>query len=102
MGEPASRRGYLDFYVPQVYTKSADVFRQRALETKTCLADCELITGLAVSWSAIYPERQAPEVLRAQILASRQLGAKGFVIFHRDHFLDDHFAAIRQACESEP
>lgn len=102
MGEPASRRGYLDFYVPQVYTKSADVFRQRALETKTCLADCELITGLAVSWSAIYPERQAPEVLRAQILASRQLGAKGFVIFHRDHFLDEHFAAIRQACESEP
>ena len=94
-----ARRGYLDFYVPQLYTKSVDAFRQRGLETKSCLGECGLVTGMAVSWSSIYPERQDPRVIKAEIAAARELGAKGFIVFHRDHFYDEHLAAIREAVE---
>ena len=66
-----ARRGYLDFYVPQLYTKSVDVFRQRGLATKSCLGDCGLVTGMAASWSGIYPERQDPQVIKAEIAAAR-------------------------------
>ncbi len=92
-----ARRGYLDFYVPQLYTKSVDAFRQRGLETKSCLGECNLVTGMAVSWSSIYPQRQDPQVIKAEIAAARELGAKGFIVFHRDHFYAEHLAAIREA-----
>ena len=95
-----ARRGYLDFYVPQLYTKSVDVFRQRGLATKSCLGDCGLVTGMAASWSGIYPERQDPQVIKAEIAAARELGAQGFVVFHRDHLYDEHLAAIREAVEA--
>jgi uncharacterized lipoprotein YddW (UPF0748 family) len=92
-----ARRGYIDFYVPQLYTKSVDAFVQGALATKEQLGPCDLVTGLAVSWSGIYPERQAPAVIQDEIRAAKKLGAKGFVVFHLDHFKDEHFQAIRQA-----
>lgn len=95
-----ARRGYLDFYVPQLYTKSVDAFQQRGLETKSCLGECGLVTGMAVSWSSIYPERQDPEVIKAEITAARQLGAQGFIVFHRDHIYDEHLTAIREAVEA--
>lgn len=95
-----ARRGYLDFYVPQLYTKSVDVFRQRGLETKSCLGECGLVTGMAASWSGIYPERQDPRVIKAEIAAARELGAQGFIVFHRDHLYDEHLAAIREAVEA--
>ena len=95
-----ARRGYLDFYVPQLYTKSVDAFRQRGLETKSCLGECDLVTGMAVSWSSIYPERQDPQVIKAQIAAARELGAQGFVVFHRDHLYNEHLTAIQEAVEA--
>ncbi len=95
-----ARRGYLDFYVPQLYTKSVDVFRQRGLETKSCLGECGLVTGMAVSWSSIYPERQDPQAIKAEIAAARKLGAQGFIVFHRDHLYDEHLTAIREAVEA--
>lgn len=95
-----ARRGYLDFYVPQLYTKSVDVFGQRGLETKSCLGECGLVTGMAVSWSSIYPERQDPQAIKAEIAAARKLGAQGFIVFHRDHLYDEHLTAIREAVEA--
>lgn len=92
-----ARRGYLDFYVPQLYTKSVDAFRQRGLETKSCLGECSLVTGMAVSWSSIYPERQDPQVIKAEITTARELGAKGFIVFHRDHLYEEHMTAIKDA-----
>jgi uncharacterized lipoprotein YddW (UPF0748 family) len=91
-----ARRGYLDFYVPQLYTKSVEAFTQRGLLTKGRLGACDLVTGMAVSWSGIYPERQTPEVIQAEIAAARTLGAKGFVVFHLDHLYDEHLRAIRE------
>lgn len=92
-----ARRGYLDFYTPQLYTKSVDDFRQWGLETKSCLGECGLVTGMAVSWSSIHPQRQDPQVIEAEIAAARELGAKGFIVFQRDHIGDEHLAAIKDA-----
>ncbi|NLF68802.1 MAG: family 10 glycosylhydrolase [Candidatus Anammoximicrobium sp.] len=94
-----AQRGYLDFYVPQVYTKDVDAFTQRGLKTKARLGACDLATGLAVSWSSIYPERQAADAIKAEIGAARLLGAKGFVLFHLDHFYDEHWQAVQEATE---
>ena len=58
------------------------------------------MTGMAVSWSGIYPQRQDPKVIKAEIQAARELGAKGFIVFHRDHCYDEHLAAIREAVEA--
>ena len=40
-------------------------------KTKSCLGECDLVTGMAVSWSSIYPERQDPQVIKAEIAAAR-------------------------------
>lgn len=92
-----AQRGYVDFYVPQLYTKSVDAFRQQGLRTKSRLGTCDLVTGMAVSWSGIYPERQTADVIKAEIGAARVLGAKGFVIFHLDHLHDEHWRALKEA-----
>jgi hypothetical protein len=52
---------------------------------------------MAVSWSGIYPERQAADVIKAEIGAARVLGAKGFAIFHLDHLYDEHWRALKEA-----
>lgn len=90
-----ARRGYLDFYVPQIYTKSVEGFAAAGQKTRELLGTCDLVTGLAVSWSSIYPQRQDPRVIQDEIRAAEKLGAKGFVVFHLDHLNDEHFAAIR-------
>jgi uncharacterized lipoprotein YddW (UPF0748 family) len=92
-----ARRGYLDFYVPQIYTKSVEGFVQSGQRTKELLGPCDLVTGLAVSWSGIYPQRQEPCVIQDEIVAADKLGARGFVVFHLDHLNDEHFDAIREA-----
>ncbi len=94
-----ARRGYIDFYVPQLYTKDVASLAQRALETKEYLGRCDLVTGMAITWSGIYPERQDPEVIKAEIRAAREVGSKGFVLFHRYHFYDEHFGAVREAID---
>lgn len=95
-----ARRGYIDFYVPQLYTQSVETFTERALQTRGQLGDCALVAGMAVSWSSIYPERQDPAVIQAEIAAARQLGAKGFVVFHLDHLQDAHYQPIREAIDA--
>jgi hypothetical protein len=92
-----ARRGYIDFYVPQIYTQSIDGFIEGGRRTKELLAGCDLVTGMAVSWSGIYPERQTPETIQGEIRAAAKLGAKGFVVFHLDHFQEQHFKAIHEA-----
>ena len=34
------------------------------------------------------------------LAAARELGAQGFVVFHRDHLYDEHLAAIREAVKA--
>jgi hypothetical protein len=61
------------------------------------IMSCDLVTGTAVSWSGIYPERQTADVIKAEIEAARVLGAKGFVMFHLDHVYDEHWRTLKQA-----
>jgi uncharacterized lipoprotein YddW (UPF0748 family) len=96
-----ARRGYIDFYVPQLYTQTVEQFVRNGEATRSCLGECDLVTGMAVSWSGIYPARQPPELIAAQIAAARRLGAKGFCVFHRDFIADAHFRAIRAAIERQ-
>ena len=70
-----ARRGYLDFYVPQLYTKDSKAFALEATKTKERLGGCDLITGMAVSWSGIFPERQEVKAIQAEISAAREVGA---------------------------
>lgn len=97
-----ARRGYLDFYVPQLYTKRLDDFIEQGRRTASRLGDCDLVTGMAVRWSGIHPEVQDPGTIKAEIAAARKMGARGFVIFHLDHCLDRHFQAVREAIEDQP
>ena len=73
-----ARRGYLDFYVPQLYTRSVEHFAKEGEATKSCLGECDLVTGMAVSWSGIYPARQSPQLIAAEIAAARESWREGF------------------------
>ena len=73
------------------------MFDTLARQSKERLGDCDLVTGMAVSWSGIYPKRQDPEVLRGQIAAARAMGARGFVVFRGALFEDAHFEVVREA-----
>lgn len=52
---------------------------------------------MPVSWSGTYPERQTADVIKAEVRAARALGAKRFVMFHLDHFYDEHWRALKEA-----
>jgi len=96
-----ARRGYLDFYVPQLYTRSVESFLHDGQTTKSYLADCDMVTGMAVSWSGIYPALQPPELIQAEIAAARKLGAKGFSIFHQDFFRAEDYRAVRAVTQEK-
>ena len=92
-----ARRRYLDFYVPQLYTTNTDTFVARIRGTLTNLVSCSLVPGIGVSWSGLYPERQQPDILNAQIVASQQLAGSGFVIFRSDYLTPELLAAVGEA-----
>lgn len=94
-----SMRGYIDFYVPQIYTKDVEKFKKLAVATKKQLGDCVMVPGFAISWSSIYPERLSKETLEALVAAALSAEGEGYVVFHYDHFEPVHFEtfdAIRQ------
>jgi hypothetical protein len=39
-------------------------------------------------------------VIEAEIAAARELGARGFSVFHRDHLDKEHLTAFQQAVEA--
>jgi uncharacterized lipoprotein YddW (UPF0748 family) len=96
-----ARRGLIDFYVPQLYTDDVKGFTKAGLETKACLGGCDVVTGMAVSWSGIHPKRQPPEVIQAEIAAARKLGAKGFAVYYVPFLQDEHYRAIHAAIEAK-
>jgi len=76
-------------------------FTEAGLETKACLGGCDMVTGMAVSWSGIHPARQPPEVIQAEIAAARKLGAKGFVVYYASYLQEEHYQAIRAAIQAK-
>jgi uncharacterized lipoprotein YddW (UPF0748 family) len=96
-----ARRGYIDFYVPQLYTGKVEKFTADALTTQSLLGGCDLVTGMAVSWSGISPRKESPAVIKAEIAAARKLGAKGFSIYHQSFFENVYYLAVREAVQKE-
>lgn len=84
-------RGYIDFYVPQIYTKDVESFKKGAVATKKQLGDCVMVPGFAISWSGIYPERLTKETLESLVAAAKAAEGQGYVVFHYDHFEPVHF-----------
>jgi len=75
---------------------------QQGLRTTARLGACDLVTGTAVNWSGIYPERQTADLIKAEIGAARALAAKVFVMFHLDHFYDEHWRALKEVTSAIP
>lgn len=93
-----ARRGYLDFYVPQVYTESPPDFVKRLQETQRQVQPwCPVIPGIAITWSGIYPRHNKPEALQAEIRLAREAGAPGVVFFEAGHLTDQDDSALREA-----
>jgi hypothetical protein len=90
-----ARRGYIDFYVPQIYTESVNSFRKSLRVTqKQGEPWCRVVPGMAISWSGIHPRRNTTETLVGEITAAREGAAPGFVIFHAAHATDEDVKAI--------
>ena len=92
-----SRKGYIDFYVPQIYTEDPGQFASLAQVTQETLGSGAMVAGLAVTWTGIYPRKQDPEKVAAEIAAARRLGAKGFCVFEARHLDDPHWEGITRA-----
>lgn len=98
-----SMRKYIDFYVPQIYTKDVEAFKKGAIQTKKRLGDCAMVPGFAISWSGIYPERLSKETLEGLVAAALAAEGQGYVVFHYNHFEPVHFEtfnALNQRAQS--
>ncbi|MCE5238214.1 family 10 glycosylhydrolase [bacterium] len=89
-----SRRGYIDFYIPQIYTEDVARFGRLLGDTQGVLGGGTMVAGMAVSWTGIYPRRQDPQNIVAEIKAARQAGAKGFCVFRAALFEAPHWQAL--------
>lgn len=75
-----ARRGWLDFYVAQIYKSDMTVFERRARRVLAQMAGAAPVAlGLGVSWSG---GENPPQTILAQIDFARALGAAGVVLFH--------------------
>ncbi|MEN6405324.1 MAG: family 10 glycosylhydrolase [Thermoguttaceae bacterium] len=97
-----ARRGLIDFYVPQAASKDIDQFTKRATTAQKALMGCDMVPSIFVSWQAIAPEKQPPELIKTEIVTARKLGAKGFVIFHERTMEDAHYQAVSEAIHEKP
>ncbi|MGD9497188.1 MAG: family 10 glycosylhydrolase [Armatimonadota bacterium] len=94
-----AREGYLDFLCPMDYTGSVEAFRA-TLEPQVAVIDglIPLYAGIGVS-----PTRSATAAnLSEQIMASRELGADGFLIFSLTGFSRDLLPAIALGATATP
>jgi uncharacterized lipoprotein YddW (UPF0748 family) len=94
-----AHEGYLDLLCPMDYTSSVEVLR-RKLEPQVEVIDgvIPVYAGIGVS-----PSRSATPVnLSQQIVAARELGADGFLLFSLTQFTRDMLPAIAQGATATP
>ena len=92
-----AHRGYIDFYVPQIYLCDVDAFVKTGLTTKSYLGNCDMIPAIGITWFGLSPKRQLPETIKAEIVAARAMGAKGFAVYYQGFFTDEYYEAVRQS-----
>jgi hypothetical protein len=97
-----ARRGLIDFYVPQAASKNIASFTHQVTRAKKSLNGCDMVPSIFVSWQAIAPKKQPPELIKTEIVTARKLGAKGFVIFAQATMEDGHYRAVGEAIHEKP
>jgi len=97
-----ARYGWLDGYVPQIYTEKADLLDQRTrLVVGDLAADCQVSIGINISPPSIRPKNLTNEQLCrfAEIIRSHKAGV---VLFHAGIFTDEQAAALSAGPFREP
>jgi hypothetical protein len=89
------RRGWIDFFVPQIYMENPAVFGRVASQAQSLLGGCDVLPGIALSWDGIYPKRVTKNVLQELIQTSRGLNCPGYVIFHEYHAEPQHWEILQ-------
>ncbi len=87
--------GLLDFVCPMIYTENLSEMRSRAKAGLDAVAGkVPLYVGMYATYAP--DQRQEPDMAVAQIVAARELGASGFVLFEiQDHVLTDLLPVLR-------
>lgn len=86
--------GWLNFYVPQIYTSDMRVFATRARATITDLGrECPVVVGIAAGWGR--GKTNTAETIVNQVRTARRLGAKGVVFFDGRAMTDEILRALK-------
>lgn len=89
------RRGYLDFYVPQIYTNSRNEFLELAAgAVRAAGAYCPVVAGIVTSRTAFMPKRESTVELLEQIGAARRIGMAGFVLFSDKYLSEEELKVL--------
>jgi len=90
-----ANEGLVDFLCPMNYTENLSEMRARAKSGIDAVAGkLPVYEGLYAAYSP--QARQSPDMAVAQIVAARELGAAGFVLFEiQDHVLTDLLPKLR-------
>ncbi|MCX6917274.1 MAG: family 10 glycosylhydrolase [Verrucomicrobia bacterium] len=85
-------RGYLDFYVPKIFTSDVSSFTGYANQALSGLHSCSIVPGIGVSYS---DGTNSASTIANEIAVCRQLSSRGFVLFRYDYFTPELLAALR-------
>lgn len=94
------RRGWIDFFVPQIYTDSPIHFESLVSQAQSLLGNCEVVPGIGLSWDGFYPKRLGKDAFQAQLDIARRLKCPGYVIFHEDHAEPAHWEKLQKMSSS--
>jgi uncharacterized lipoprotein YddW (UPF0748 family) len=88
-----ARMGWLDYFVPQIYTVNLNDFSSYLQITcRDLKPGCPVLAGIGVTWSG---GTNTLETVLKQIETSRRLSADGVVLFAGGAISDAHLAALK-------
>jgi len=88
-----ARNGWLDYYIAQVYSYTAEDFRKRFAKTLSDVrGDCPVYAAIAIAWGG---NRIPEERVIRQIDQARRLGAPGIVLFHGRAYTEKLYEGLR-------
>ncbi len=90
-----ARFGYIDFYMPQVYTTSLNVFRRDLGGTQEEIGRwIPVVPVIGITWSSLGPKHNPMDTITAEIRAAREMGSPGMVFFAAVHVREDEVEPI--------
>jgi uncharacterized lipoprotein YddW (UPF0748 family) len=90
-----ARFGYIDFFVPQVYTMGTATFRTRLGNTQNEITKyIPVIPVIGITWSSAKGKHNPIKTVEAEIGISREMGVRGFGFFEANHFTEEEIDAL--------